>query len=480
MRLGCGCVSAGVVAPAPKKAPEPPESSDSDDDLFVPSTAAPDSDDDALDSYLRDRGDREPSEEADETEVADTDMARRRESRASRRSAGADDDDVGDGDVAPLDLYGFPLRALDDAAIKARARCAETASRRSKRWQAYREGKPLPDDLSHEQTRVSRPDGALKTLMRKGVPHDLRPKVWIAASGAASKKTRAPRAYYKRLRSLPVEKAVRDQVDIDLIRTFPENSRYNTEVGRETLRRVLLAYARHNPGTGYCQGMNYVGAFLWLVLRDEEMVFWVMVCLLDDICQPGVHAPDIRGTISEYRVLHGLLATREPRLQRHFEKTETDLVMIASKWLLCFFTESLPPESAARVLDAVFSEGFKVWFRVCLAMLKLNESELLKCDSLPDTMQLLQNSFRRMHDADALMRFAFKRVKRFSRSEIDAHRATVRDVIAGEKEEREKTDRERRKIRDEREAAKAAREEEERRARETEEDGGSTASDLSD
>ena len=78
------------------------------------------------------------------------------------------------------------------------------------------------------------------------------------------------------------------------------------------------------------------------------------------------------------------------------------------------------------------------------------------------------------------MRFAFKRVKRFSRSEIDTHRATVRDVIASEKEEREKMDRERRKIRDEREAAKAAREEEERRARETEEDGGSTASDLSD
>ena len=106
MRLGCGCVSAGVVAPAPKKAPEPPESSDSDDDLFVPSTAAPDSDDDALDSYLRDRGHREPSEEADETEVAD--MAQRRESRASRRSTGADNnDDVGDGDVAPLDPVSY-------------------------------------------------------------------------------------------------------------------------------------------------------------------------------------------------------------------------------------------------------------------------------------------------------------------------------------------------------------------------------------
>jgi hypothetical protein len=85
-----------------------------------------------------------------------------------------------------------------------------------------------------------------------------------------------------------------------------------------------------------------------------------------------------------------------------------------------------------------------------------------------------------MHDADALMRFAFKRVKRFPRAEIETHRARVMDVIAGEKEERERADRERRRVREEREAA-AKREEESRRAREAEEaDGGSTASDLSE
>ena len=132
----------------------------------------------------------------------------------------------------------------------------------------------------------------------------------------SAKKKVAPRAYYKRLQSLPVHQTVRDQVDIDLGRTFPENSRYNENVdAQETLRRVLLAYARHNPSTGYCQGMNYVGAFLWLVMGDEESVFWVFVCLLDDICQPGVHASDIKGTMSEYKVLHKLLGAREPKLQ---------------------------------------------------------------------------------------------------------------------------------------------------------------------
>ena len=78
MRLGCGCVSAGVVAPAPKKPPEVPDSSDSDDDLFVHSTAAPDSDDEALDSYLRDRGGHlcdDPSEAETEEDTTPGDMA---------------------------------------------------------------------------------------------------------------------------------------------------------------------------------------------------------------------------------------------------------------------------------------------------------------------------------------------------------------------------------------------------------------------
>ena len=35
---------------------------------------------------------------------------------------------------------------------------------------------------------------------------------------------------------------------------------------------------------------------------------------------------------------------------------------------------------------------FEVWFRVVIAMLKMNEAELLQSDSLPDTMRVLQAS----------------------------------------------------------------------------------------
>ena len=227
--------------------------------------------------------------------------------------------------------------------------------------------------------------------------------------------------FYLRQRKIePFEK-----VDIDLNRTFPENKRYACHEGMETLRRILLAYARHNPATGYCQGMNYIGAFLWLVLGVEEDVFWVLVCLLDDILVAAVHAPDIRGTMSEYKVLHKLLEVKDPKLAAHFKATEVDLVMIASKWLLCLFTESFPAETAARVFDGILSEGSKVWFRVVLTMLKFKDSELFACDQLPDTMRILQNAFKDMHDRDQLMRHAFKQLGSFPQKQIYKFRSQV-------------------------------------------------------
>ncbi|KAE8721878.1 hypothetical protein F3Y22_tig00014862pilonHSYRG00024 [Hibiscus syriacus] len=44
----------------------------------------------------------------------------------------------------------------------------------------------------------------------------------------------------------------RNQIEKDIPRTFPGHPALNDH-GRDSLRRLLLAYARHNPSVGYCQ-----------------------------------------------------------------------------------------------------------------------------------------------------------------------------------------------------------------------------------
>lgn len=53
----------------------------------------------------------------------------------------------------------------------------------------------------------------------------------------------------------------------DLPRTFPGHPALD-ENGRNSLRRLLLAYARHNPEVGYCQviGFGVQKSFSWKIL----------------------------------------------------------------------------------------------------------------------------------------------------------------------------------------------------------------------
>ena len=44
----------------------------------------------------------------------------------------------------------------------------------------------------------------------------------------------------------------------------------------DLMRNILQAFVLRNPSVGYCQGMNFIAGFLYLLLRDEALSFHVM------------------------------------------------------------------------------------------------------------------------------------------------------------------------------------------------------------
>ena len=70
----------------------------------------------------------------------------------------------------------------------------------------------------------------------------------------------------------PTFRRVRKQIDKDLPRTFPGHPLLDG-IGRDALRRVLCAYALHNPAVGYCQGMNFLAALLLLLMEVRLSYF---------------------------------------------------------------------------------------------------------------------------------------------------------------------------------------------------------------
>ena len=59
--------------------------------------------------------------------------------------------------------------------------------------------------------------------------------------------------------------------------------------------------------------MNYVAAYLLLVMRDEEAAFWVLSALVEKVLFDDCFAEDLFGCHVEQRVLKDLLKAKRPR-----------------------------------------------------------------------------------------------------------------------------------------------------------------------
>ncbi|GAB4813054.1 hypothetical protein N2152v2_000100 [Parachlorella kessleri] len=175
------------------------------------------------------------------------------------------------------------------------------------------------------------------------------------------------------------------QIEKDLHRTFPGHPLMDAS-GRETLRRILAAYARYNP-----RGMNFIAACFMLFMGEEE-AFWSVAAVVEDLL-PGYFDTRMVAPQASF-----------PTLMAHLEQLEVDASSISMQWFLCMFINSLPLESCLRVWDMLFFEGSPVvLLRVALALVDIYQKVLLECRECSDAYMLLQSMGPMTFDSSRLL-----------------------------------------------------------------------------
>ena len=71
---------------------------------------------------------------------------------------------------------------------------------------------------------------------------------------------------------LELPKSVSDAIDVDVSRSFNNLK----QIHPENLNNILKTYAIINPNLDYCQGMNFIAGFLYLLFGKESLAFAVM------------------------------------------------------------------------------------------------------------------------------------------------------------------------------------------------------------
>lgn len=162
------------------------------------------------------------------------------------------------------DVYGFktvPEEEDEEEKLVAKVRALELKSL-SLTNQEVSVGVKWENFLASTMNRDLVRSPELKALMRSGVPHVHRPKVWHWCVNFHVRKFRDRLApdYYETLLTVAREKSnpASKQIELDLLRTLPNNKHYASPSaeGIQKLRNVLMAFSWRNPDIGYCQGLN--------------------------------------------------------------------------------------------------------------------------------------------------------------------------------------------------------------------------------
>lgn len=379
--------------------------------------------------------------------------------------------------AVPRDRYGFKKATLNVTVETYDAWNSLYVSyleRRRKKWDQL---------MRHHNISTEKPDrfppksDKVKRYVRKGIPPDWRGAAWFFYGGGPEWLANHKDLYWTLVEQVKQGKLSdfdKEQIERDLNRTFPDNDRFKPEsvppsstpdsgYGRgshsptpsqsetpiiRALRRVLQAFAIHNPSIGYCQSLNFLAGLLLLFLDEDEERAFVMLNIVTTVHLPGTHSKILEANI-DIGVLMSCIKESMPGVWNKINDMDDPssnsaslspasvrlptVSLATTSWFMSLFVGSLPTETVLRVWDSFFYEGSKTLFRIALAIFKLGEQEIRAISDPMEIFQIVQTIPRRVIDPNELMETCFKRRNGFghiSQGEINDRRADRRRMHA--------------------------------------------------
>ncbi|KAF8395039.1 hypothetical protein HHK36_018978 [Tetracentron sinense] len=248
------------------------------------------------------------------------------------------------------------------------------------------------------------------------------------------------------------------QIEKDLPRTFPGHPALD-EDGRNALRRLLTAYARHNPSVGYCQAMNFFAGLL-LLLMPEENAFWALMGIIDNYFDGYYSEEMIESQVDQ-------LVFEEQQAElfsyfiyasgavNHLDYLGVQVAWVTGPWFLSIFMNMLPWESGQvlyylpsdgfiltsvlRVWDVLLFEGNRVMlFRTAFALMELYGPALVTTKDAGDAVTLLQSLAGSTFDSSQLVLSACMGYQAVNEARLQHLREKHRPAVLAAVEERSK------------------------------------------
>lgn len=183
------------------------------------------------------------------------------------------------------------------------------------------------------------------------------------------------------IKEKPEEVPSREIIDLDVARTpFKTNITEN----RQAISNILKGIAQKCPNINYCQGMNYIAAFLLTLVGNEEESFFIYLSLLMSTEYGTIFPKDLERLKKMFYVFDRLLNILMPELYFYLKSNNVTVSYFVSPWFITMFTnayqyihEKEAPKVLLRIWDLFMLDGWKSILKIGISLVKHFEEKLL-------------------------------------------------------------------------------------------------------
>ena len=204
----------------------------------------------------------------------------------------------------------------------------------------------------------------------------------------------------------------KDIIDLDIVRTHFSNNKTENQL---KIRNILKSIRQAKYNLKYCQGMNYVAAFLLNITNDEEEAFYLFLSIFDCTDYGKLFVDDLAKLKKYFYVFGRLLNVLLPELDFYLKDNKVDVSYFVSPWLITLFTNTFQnikdknnPKILLRILDLFFFSGWKSIIKIGITLLKNYENTIVNL-TFEELLQflignILKSDFFQKENFDQLMK----------------------------------------------------------------------------
>ena len=207
-----------------------------------------------------------------------------------------------------------------------------------------------------------------------------------------------------------------------------------TEPFLEKLKNILVCYSIRNTSVGYCQGMNFIGGRILLVMGNEEQAFWLFTQIMEKILSI-IYYSELVGIVVETTIIENLISFFFPKFNEFLLDNNFNVPLrnFIHKWMVGLFTQTLSPEMVYTFFDFLFLDGRDLLIKNSLFIISFIHDKLINNNNIEFMYSMFNERLLEIHDPKTMMYF----LEQKSLDEIKNFRKKLEKAIISKVKEEE-------------------------------------------